>query len=53
MFLWRSVANYPRIIPVTPSYLELCSGISFAEKGDHISTVCFWQSPLKLLQDYF
>ena len=24
MFLWRNVANYPRIIPVTPSYLELC-----------------------------
>ena len=23
MFLWRNVANYPRIIPVTP-YLELC-----------------------------
>ena len=25
MFLWRNVANYPQIIPVTPSYLELCS----------------------------
>ena len=24
MFLWRNVANYPRIIPGTPSYLELC-----------------------------
>ena len=24
MFLWRNMANYPQIIPVTPSYLELC-----------------------------
>ena len=24
MFLWRNVANYPRIIPVTSPYLELC-----------------------------
>ena len=24
MFSWKNVANYPRIIPVTPSYLELC-----------------------------
>ena len=22
MFLWRKVANYPRIITVTPSYLK-------------------------------
>ena len=24
MFLWRIIANYPKIIPVTPSYLEHC-----------------------------
>ena len=46
MFLWRNVANYPRIIPVTPTYLELCSGISFAEKGDHISTYFVFGSHL-------
>ena len=23
MFLWRNMANHPKIIPVTPSYLEL------------------------------
>ena len=28
MFLWRNVANYPRIIPVTPFYLELCVIVS-------------------------
>ena len=24
MFLWRNIENYPLVIPVTPSYLELC-----------------------------
>ena len=24
MLIWRSMANYPLIIPVTPSYLEHC-----------------------------
>ena len=27
MFLRRNVANYPRIIPVTPSYLELWNSL--------------------------
>ena len=29
MFLWKNVANYPKIIPVTPSYLEHCQNDSF------------------------
>ena len=28
MFLWKNMDNYPKIIPVTPSYLEHCHIIS-------------------------
>ena len=34
MFLWRNMTNYPKIISVTPSYLEHCSLDNRAEEKD-------------------
>ena len=41
MFLWKIMDNYPKIIPVTPSYLEHCKIII----KTHLicgSAVAFW-----------
>ena len=36
MFLYRNVANYPKIISVTPSYLEQCSVLEVSGECFHI-----------------
>ena len=45
MFIWSNIANYPLVIPVTPSYLEhwICFHASLAENILHCLHFLFFQ----------